>query len=148
MSAINKKTLSKEERLCSRTLIENLFLGHHHVKKAWPVKAVYKVVDKDDECSPQVEVLFSVSKHSFKRAVKRNRVKRQIREAYRQHQHLLLEAMESHPQQKMLLAFIWMDSKLHATLKVDAAMTAVLEQVAPELKHSSGGQEDLTSGKA
>lgn len=148
MSAINKKTLSKEERLCSRTLIENLFLGQHQVKKAWPVKAVYKVVDKDDECSPQVEILVSVSKHSFKRAVKRNRVKRQLREAYRQHQYLLLEALAAHPQQKMLLAFIWMDSKLHATPKVDVAVTELLEQVATGLKHSSAEQDHLVGEKA
>ena len=78
-------TLPKRERLCAKTLIDQLFMGHSSVKKEWPVKVVYQVVKRKDAQDVPVEMLVSVSKRHFKRAVKRNHVKRQLRESYRLH---------------------------------------------------------------
>lgn len=49
---------------------------------AFPVRLVYLKTDAEAGV-PDVRVLVSVSKKCFKRAVKRNRVKRQLREAFR-----------------------------------------------------------------
>lgn len=68
-------TFGKREHLCKQTLIDQLFSGKAHVMTAWPLKMVYLVVDKTDEQSASVELMVSVSKRFFKRAVKRNRVK-------------------------------------------------------------------------
>ena len=86
-------TFGKREHLCKQTLIDQLFSGKAHAMTAWPLKMVYLVVDKTDEQSASVELMVSVSKRFFKRAVKRNRVKRQIREAYRTQKHELMERM-------------------------------------------------------
>ena len=68
-------TFGKREHLCKQTLIDQLFSGKAHAMTAWPLKMVYLVVDKTDEQSASVELMVSVSKRFFKRAVKRNRVK-------------------------------------------------------------------------
>jgi ribonuclease P protein component len=80
-------TLAKEERVSSKRLIDELFTGNNSRSLvAFPIRLVYMQVEKDN---PQAQILVSVSKRYFKKAVKRNRVKRQIREAYRKNKHLL-----------------------------------------------------------
>ncbi|MCD8260390.1 MAG: ribonuclease P protein component [Bacteroides sp.] len=75
-------TFSKEERLCSKRTIETLFDGGARSFSMFPLRVVYLPV-ADTGKLPGASVLITVSKKRFKRAVKRNRIKRQIREAYR-----------------------------------------------------------------
>ena len=71
-------TLSKEERLCGKTAVGILMS-----KGVWGYCGHFKycVLRKADD-SPN-RILVSVPKRNFKRAVKRNLLKRRIREAYR-----------------------------------------------------------------
>ena len=81
-------TLCKAERLNSKILIGKMFEGG--VSKSFsifPIRVVYMPVEQGEA---PASILISVSKRRFKRAVKRNRVKRQIREAYRVFSFLLL----------------------------------------------------------
>jgi len=67
----------KEERLCSRTSIKELFAkGSSFYLQPFFVKFLSSTDDGN-------KVLFSVSKKNFKRAVDRNLLKRRMREAYR-----------------------------------------------------------------
>ena len=76
---IQRNTFKKAERLNSRTLIEKLFAGGNKSIPAFPVRVVFMPVD--NETLPTASILISVPKKRFKRAVKRNLVKRQVREA-------------------------------------------------------------------
>ena len=111
-------TLSKEERICSKLLIDKLFGGGSHSLSAFPLRAVYRYEESDDD-APAVRILVSVTKRCFKRAVKRNRVKRQIREAYRLNKHALYNKVQESQKGKLLLAFIWTDDKLWPTEAVE-----------------------------
>ncbi|MEE1359238.1 MAG: ribonuclease P protein component [Segatella copri] len=126
-------TFGKREHLCKQTLIDQLFSGEAHVMTAWPLKMVYLVVDKTDEQSASVELMVSVSKRFFKRAVKRNRVKRQIREAYRTQKHELMERMAQMPDKQLLLAVIWQDGKLHDSAELNARMNKNLQRLVEKL---------------
>ena len=73
-------TLHKQERLCSQKTIEELFTSGESFL-AYPLKVVFLKTE-----FPQpfpVQTAFTVSKRNFKRAVKRNILKRRMREAYR-----------------------------------------------------------------
>lgn len=134
MSEQKTFTLPKQERLCSRTLIEQLFLGHSQHKKEWPVRVVYQVVKRKDEDDAQVEVLMSVSKRYFKRAVKRNLVKRQLRESYRLHKAILTDVLALHLDTKILIAFIWLSGQTYDSVKVEKAVKAALEKIVDSLE--------------
>ena len=73
-------SLSKSERLCSKTLIEELLTSKLSFVK-YPFRIVFKESSQIGEFP--VRIAISVSKKKFKRAVKRNRIKRLTREAFR-----------------------------------------------------------------
>ena len=87
-------TFSKAERLCSKKLIERLFSGGNKSFPAFPLRVVYMPLSAD-ESEADVTILISVPKKRFKHAVKRNHVKRQVREAYRQNKHILIETLHA-----------------------------------------------------
>ncbi|MBC5994673.1 ribonuclease P protein component [Pontibacter cellulosilyticus] len=88
-------TFSKEEHLCSKRLIALLFSKGSSFN-LYPLRFIYYT--PQDLTSGATQVLVSVSKRYFKRAVDRNRLKRQIREAYRLNKHLLYQNPEQAPQ--------------------------------------------------
>ena len=127
-------TLGKAERLCSKKLIERLFEGGNKSFPAFPLRVVYMYLNPD-EAEADVSILISVPKKRFKRAVKRNFVKRQIREAYRRHKYILLDTLQAQGNShKMVLAFIWLDGKTHASAEVEAKMKKMLYHIAEEQK--------------
>jgi ribonuclease P protein component len=75
-------TLHKEERLCSQKLIEELFNSGDSFL-SYPLKVVFLKTELPQPQPQPVQAAFTVSKRNFKRAVKRNLLKRRIREAYR-----------------------------------------------------------------
>jgi ribonuclease P protein component len=76
------KAFSKEERLCSKKIIDVLF-KKGAAEFSHPIRLLYLSTEIFPPPLPQV--LFSVSKKHFKRAVDRNLLKRRMREAYRLH---------------------------------------------------------------
>lgn len=73
-------TLPKQEHLCGEIRVGRLFTeGKAFI--VYPVRVVYRIVENSDAIP--VKILVNVPKKRFKRAVKRNRLKRLMREAYR-----------------------------------------------------------------
>ncbi len=130
MAETRKYTLSKTERLNRRTLIERLFGGGGKSLPAFPLRAVYMQVEKEE--FPSVSILISVPKKRFKRAVKRNRIKRQIREAYRKNKDILQVPLKESGK-KIAVAFIWIDNELHESVKVEAKVKKLLQLIAERL---------------
>ena len=87
----HENSFSKQEHLCGEKRITRLFTqGDAFI--AYPLRVVYLLENKiDREVS---SVLLSVPKKRFKRAVKRNRLKRLMREAYRLNKQVLVEKLE------------------------------------------------------
>lgn len=75
-------TFDRAERLKSRKLIGGLFKGGESLV-AYPLRVVWTVLPEEWVAEFPAQVSISVSKRLFKTAVQRNRLKRQIREAYR-----------------------------------------------------------------
>ena len=111
----------KRERLVSLRLIDELFGGgHSRSVAAFPLRAVFMQRPRGAHDEP-LQMLISVPKKFFHHAVDRNRVKRQVREAWRLHKSLLAEALASDKQ--LLIAFVWTSDTLLPT-------SAVAERVA------------------
>ena len=83
----------------------------------FPIRVVYMPVEQGEA---PASILISVSKRRFKRAVKRNRVKRQIREAYRKNKSLLVDELQRR-EQRLAVAFIYPASE--TILKVVRGIT-------------------------
>ena len=79
-----RNTLPKKERLCGKTSISKLLAkGKHGSVPGIRYQCLYGTD------SGVNRILVSVSKKFFKRAVKRNLLKRRIRESWRRQKHLL-----------------------------------------------------------
>ena len=90
-----RHTFPKEEHLCRKKLIEELFSKQGSSFGVYPLRIVWIPAPTPTNAPPQV--LISVSKRTFKRAVDRNRLKRLIREAYRLNKYRLTEQPNGHP---------------------------------------------------
>lgn len=130
MTASTRNTFKKSERLCSRILMDRLFQGKSHSVSAYPLRAVFLPVDTDDQKG--VSVLMSVPKKRFHDAVDRNRVKRQLREAYRKNKHALAEQMAAR-KQGLLIAFIYVSSQIESSAHIEKRMTRLLEKIGESL---------------
>lgn len=133
MSEHGMMTFRKEERLCSRALTEKLF--HREGSRsmaAFPLRLVYMKTDTG-ESDAWPKVLISVPKRCFKRAVKRNRVKRQVREAYRRNKQQLIECLRADGGQGLAMAFIWLDDKLWDTAEVERKVCNLLQRLTEKM---------------
>ena len=120
-------TLQKEERLNSKIIIEKLFSGGSKSLPEFPLRIVYMTVE--EESLPTVSLLISVPKKRFKRAVKRNRVKRQIREAYRKNKFILKDALEKE-NKKAAIAIIWLGNELYDSSEIETKVAKLLQLTA------------------
>ena len=90
-------TFTRDERLKSRKLIGQLFRGKD-AYIAYPLRVVWAPLSEAEReaaffSENRAQVAISVPKRFFKTAVARNRLKRQIREAYRLHKAELYEKL-------------------------------------------------------
>lgn len=95
-------TFNKNEKLKSKKLIEQLFTEGKSVT-AYPIKLIYLQVNHQGNYPVQASV--SASKRKFKLAVKRNRIKRLLRESYRMQKHLVYDRLE----EKYIFMFLYLD---------------------------------------
>ena len=130
MPTTTRNTFKKSERLCSQILIDRLFQGESRSVAAFPIRVVFLPVDA--EVQPGVSILISVPKKRFHDAVDRNRVKRQIREAYRKHKHALVAQMAAQGR-GLLVAFVYVSDKIESTSYIEKRITRLLEKISTEL---------------
>ena len=121
-------TFRKQERIVSHQLIETLFeKGDSQSLAAYPLRAVFLQTERQQGHAP-IQILISVPKKRFKHAVDRNRVKRQVREAYRHHKHLLCDIISD--DKELLIAFIWLSDSHCPSIEVEKRMVSLLQRIA------------------
>ena len=132
MGNVQRLTFRKRERLVSLRLIDDLFGGgSSRSVAAFPLRAIFKVRVREDHAAAPVQLLISVPKKHFHHAVDRNHVKRQIREAWRLHKQLLVEAIA--PDKQLLVAFVWQSNQHLATSAVEGRIANLTCRIAERM---------------
>lgn len=130
-------SLPKSQRLTSRRLIDELFSVGSRSLTIFPLRAVYRITDDSDVENAAVKVMFSVPKRLLKRAVMRNRVKRQMREAYRHNKASVMETASTLKGKNITLALIWMDSQLHDSNEINEKVSKLLCKIEEKISFSA-----------
>lgn len=122
--------LRKSERLNSKIVIEKMFAGGSSRSfSVFPLRVVYMPVDS---LEASASILVTVPKKRFKRAVKRNRVKRQIREAYRKNKGELKQLL-TEKEQKLAIAFIYLSDQLTSSVEIEEKVKLLLARMAEKV---------------
>ena len=112
-------TFRKEERLHSKILIQELF-DKGSSFYLYPFKVLYL------DASPETrvnQVLFTVSKRNFKRAVDRNKVKRRMREAFR------LNKSQFSTSRKFTIGYIYTPKEILPYSQIEEAMVKSIKRL-------------------
>ena len=96
----------------------------------YPLRVVYMVTESKEA---PVSILISVPKKRFKRAVKRNYVKRQIREGYRKNKLGLHETLLN-KEQSLAIAFIYLSDQFIPTQEIEAKIKILLARIIEKME--------------
>jgi len=125
-----KYLLGKSQRLKSRKSIDAIFKSGQKIN-ASPYKAFYTVQAFTGKRNPGVQIGVGVSKKYFKHAVDRNRVKRQMREAWRLQKNELQQLLIT--QNKTMQVFvIFTAGELPEWTLVQEKLTVILNKLVHE----------------
>ncbi|MCR4583544.1 MAG: ribonuclease P protein component [Prevotella sp.] len=114
--------------MVSQKAIDQLFeKGKSRALTAYPLRIVYQQLPRTTSEEPTVQLLISVPKRHLKHAVDRNRVKRQIREAYRHRKTAF--ALLTTDSNLLRMAFVWLSDTLCSTPDVQSAVERLLKKM-------------------
>lgn len=116
-------TFKKIERLCSKKAIDELF-AKGRSKTQFPFKLIYQPAEF--ESGFPARAMFVVPKKKYRRANKRNAVKRRMREVYRLHKHTLYKQLGNH---KIDLMFICLSNEELSYMVIEKSMLALMDAV-------------------
>jgi ribonuclease P protein component len=125
-----RPTFSKNERISAQKEIDFLFNEGDSFTIS-PLHIVYK--EKKTVSEVPVSILVGIPKKRFKRAVKRNRIKRLIKEAYRLNKHELWNFLRAE-EKGLLIAFVYIENKQLEYSKIESAVVKVLNELESKMQ--------------
>jgi len=119
-------TFRKYERLTSKTLIDKVF-NEGKTFFSHPFKISF--LENETSQDPPVMVLISVSKRNFSSAVRRNRIKRLIREAYRKNRHILWGNNKDNPQNQLVISIVYVAKTIETYSEIERKLILILHRL-------------------
>ena len=133
-------TLHKEERLHLKRDVDALFAsGDAFI--AYPLRVVWRTEPANEERGAHCAILVVAAKKYFRRANKRNRIKRLIRESYRLRKHSLV-SLAKEQNLHIHLALLSVAKELPTQEEVNRGMEKVLSRLIKELSPSQSISHD------
>lgn len=118
--------LHKEEKLCSRTAINNLF-DEGKSLMAFPLRVAYRLRPSGQQ---PVRFLISIPKKRIHKAVERVLLRRRTRESYRLNRNQLLVPALQQADCGVDIAFVYLDKTPAPYQVIDEKMISLLERIA------------------
>lgn len=126
---MREQTFTKEERLCSKKIIQNLFEnGSSFV--IYPFRIFW--LETELEIRYPVQILINVSRKIFPNAVDRNKIKRQIREVYRKNKNILYKHLHNKGKQ-YALSFIYTAKEQAGFKEMESKIILSLQRLVKEI---------------
>lgn len=125
-----KNTFHKNERLCSKKAMEELFSKGLSLNR-YPLKMMYIVTEYPLET--QAQVMFVAPKKKFRRAHDRNLLKRRMREAYRLNKQVYYNDLH-HLNIKTQAAFIYTGTEQTSFEAIRQSLVWLMQQSVNKLK--------------
>ncbi len=132
-------TLSKDERIYAQKRIETIFSGSESFI-AYPLRVVFtrrEVLDNE----PSIAMLVSVSKRRFKRANKRNAIKRLVRESFRLNKHALNDITELSGVH-LDIAFLYLNNELPSFEEIEKSMQKTINILKEKLVKKNSDEDN------
>jgi ribonuclease P protein component len=126
-------TFGKEERLCSRRLIDRLYDEGNRLM-AFPFSVQWLLVDQDQTC----QVMIVAPKRRFHHAVDRNRVRRLTRECYRQRKAALYRFLQEH-HLHLVFSMVYVHNEIFSYDQLDHKMDKLVSALEKEITKSLQG---------
>jgi ribonuclease P protein component len=124
---------SSTERLKSRKTISTLFQkDKSHSFGAYPLRLVWAESDNPN-VDAGFQVAFSVPKKAFRRANRRNTLRRRMNEAYRLHKHLIYESVKDN-EKKYALMWLFTAKEEMTYQEIEKAMIFAIQRFLREMK--------------
>ncbi|PCJ89861.1 MAG: ribonuclease P protein component [Flavobacteriales bacterium] len=124
------QTFKKQERLCSKKLIAQLFERGTSLS-VFPIRAIW--LETGLNCDFPAQVVVSVPKKKIKKAVERNSIKRRMRESYRKNKHLLYEQLENYGKQ-IALVLIYQSDEEKSYEEINDKIIVTLQRLAKKVE--------------
>jgi len=122
-------TFKKEERLCNKKLIDGLFHNGSSFL-CYPYKVSWQLATAG---VMPAQIVFSVGKKRFKRAVIRNLIKRRLREAYRLHKQQYLYDYLTAQGKSIVLSVGYVGKQVETYAFIETKMIKMLTQLNEQL---------------
>ena len=123
------QTFSKQERLCGKKQIDNLFATGESFKEG-----SFAVIWKTKKGNPEfpAQIMISIPKRNIAKANQRNLLKRLVREAYRKQKQTLYKAL-SKQEKQIIFAIIYLKSNIIKNKEVELEINVVLNRLIKQL---------------
>ena len=123
-----RSTFNKDEKISSKKATEFLFRKGKSFS-SFPFRIIHSLGDVKTKFPAQV--LLTVPKKKFKKAVDRNRIRRQMSAAYRLNKSILYDSLKTHDK-KLLIAIIYTSGKEELYSDIEAKIILSLQRLAKE----------------
>ena len=120
-----KYTFTKKDRLSSKKLIDHLFT-EGKTFFSYPFKIFYLFQEAEKEFP--VQVLITVSKKNFKKAVDRNKIKRLVREGYRLNK-LPLHDYLNENNKSVLFGLVYVGASILTNQEIERKLILILQRL-------------------